>query len=50
MSRTYRKVFTVKPRHKNAIPYKRSNNILFKGDFDGVEVTIERDNRRKAQY
>jgi hypothetical protein len=48
MSRTYRKAFT-KPRHANAIPYKRNNPIL-RMDIGEYEVTIERDNRRKAQY
>lgn len=48
MSRTYRRV-AQKPRHKNAIPYKRSNPII-RMDIGDYEVTIERDNRRKAQY
>ena len=46
MSRTYRRV-AQKSRHANAIPYKRSNPIIHM-DFGDCEVTIERDNRRKA--
>lgn len=48
MSRTYRKAFT-KPRHTNAIPYKRSHPVIYMNIGD-CEVTIEEDNRRKAQY
>ena len=48
MSRTYRRV-AQKPRHANAIPYKRSHPVIHMniGDY---EVTIEEDIRRKAQY
>ena len=45
MSRTYRRVFK-NPRHKNAIPYKRDSIIRM--DIGDYEVTIEKDNRRKA--
>ena len=48
MARTHRAVYT-NPRHKNAIPYKRTpRQILFKGEIGDVEITIEKDNRRKA--
>ena len=50
MSRTYRRIVVTKPHHRNAKPYKRNNNIIFQGEFDNIEVTIEKDNRRKAQY
>lgn len=51
MSRTRRVVvIPEKSHHRNAKPYKRQSHILFQKDFGDVEVTIERDNRRKAQY
>lgn len=50
MSRTFRRVVSNKPHHRNAIPYKRSSSFIFKQDLGDVEVIIERDNRRKAQY
>lgn len=50
MSRTFRRVVSNKPHHRNAIPYKRNNSVIFRQDFGDIEVTIERDNRRKAQY
>ena len=52
MARTYRRVYNpTKSHHKNAIPYKRRNStVIFAGTIEDMEVTIERVNRRKAQY
>ena len=48
MARTHRYVSNNKPRHRNAIPYKRSNNpIILVDDFD-YPMAIERTKRRKA--
>ena len=48
MARTHRAVYLHR-RHDNAIPYKRTpRQVLFKGEIGDMEVTIERDNRRKA--
>lgn len=50
MARTHRAVYLHR-RHDNAIPYKRTpRQVLFKGEIGDVEITIERDNSRKAQY
>jgi len=51
MSRTRRMVvIPEKSHHRSARPYKRTPNMLFKREFDGIEVTIEKDDRRGHSY
>lgn len=52
MARTYRRVVTKEPHHKNAIPYKRHGNKVSKVsiDIDDVTIEIERCRRNRRSY
>lgn len=49
MARTYRKIVTGKPHHKNAIPYVRRGNKM-SIDIDDVTIEIERTPKNRHSY
>lgn len=49
MARTYRRVVTKEPHHKNAVPYKRHGRTM-SIDIDDVTIEIERMPRNRRSY
>ena len=49
MARTYRRVVTKEPHHKNVVPYKRhGRNISI--DIDDITIEIEKMPRNRRSY